>query len=108
MLPKGAAAILVKEMLILCERVATSLVKRYANLPKGAAAPLRKTVLIEHPLCYFLVQIAAIHLLMGQWPTSAFSLYRAFGKLAASLLKRYGNFTQGFSRLSGKGNVYFI
>jgi hypothetical protein len=35
MLPKGVAALLVKEMLILCERAATSLVKRYGNFMQG-------------------------------------------------------------------------
>jgi hypothetical protein len=45
-LPKGAATFLVKEMLILCERAAISLVKRYTNFTRGAAAPLRKTILI--------------------------------------------------------------
>jgi hypothetical protein len=39
MLPKGVAALLVKEMLILCERAAASLVKRYANFTQGCSCP---------------------------------------------------------------------
>jgi hypothetical protein len=35
MLPKGAAALLVKKMLILCEKAAASLVKRYGNFTQG-------------------------------------------------------------------------
>jgi hypothetical protein len=35
MLPKGAATLLVKELLILCERAAASLVKRYSNFMQG-------------------------------------------------------------------------
>jgi hypothetical protein len=35
MLLKGAAALLVKEMLILCVQVAASLVKRYSNATQG-------------------------------------------------------------------------
>jgi hypothetical protein len=35
MLLKGAAALLVKEMLILCERAAASLLKRYGNFTQG-------------------------------------------------------------------------
>jgi hypothetical protein len=35
MLPKNAVALLVKKILILCERVATSFVKRYGNFTQG-------------------------------------------------------------------------
>jgi hypothetical protein len=39
MLPNGAVALLVNEMLILCERAAASLVKRYANFTQGCGRP---------------------------------------------------------------------
>jgi hypothetical protein len=42
MLLKDAAALLVKEMLILCERVAASLVKRYGNVTQGCGRPSGK------------------------------------------------------------------
>jgi hypothetical protein len=42
MLPKGAATLLVKEMLILCERAAASLVKRYGNVTQGCSRPSGK------------------------------------------------------------------
>jgi hypothetical protein len=45
MLPKGAAALLVKKMLILCERAAASPVKRYSNVTQGVAAFLVKEML---------------------------------------------------------------
>jgi hypothetical protein len=41
-LPKGAATLLVKELLILCERVATSLVKRYSKFTQGCGHPSGK------------------------------------------------------------------
>jgi hypothetical protein len=42
MLPKGAAALLVKEMLILCEQAAASLVKRYDNVTQWCGCPSGK------------------------------------------------------------------
>jgi hypothetical protein len=37
MLPKDVATLLVKKMLILCERTAASLVKRYKNVTQGCS-----------------------------------------------------------------------
>jgi hypothetical protein len=45
MLPKGAAALLVKEMLISCDQAAASLVKRYANFTQGCGRPSWKDYL---------------------------------------------------------------
>jgi hypothetical protein len=60
---KGAAALLVKKMLILCERAAASLVKRYGNVTQGCNCPSGKG---NVNLCE---------------------------RVAASLVKRYTNFT---------------
>jgi hypothetical protein len=69
-LPKGVAALLVKRIIILCERAAASLVKRYGYFTQGCGCPSCKG---NFNLCE---------------------------RVAASLVKEYGNFTQGCGRLS--------